>query len=280
MTLTRSQIARRLSNEIGLTRKNSAEVINAFIRAITKALEGGEDVRIRSFGRFKVISDGGRLRNGFSGDDSLPRTARKVVRFKGSKILKACLQGMAGECEDLSGVNAIIEHLQKNIEISGQLQNVLNAHCRWVESEGSKGKRANLARFDMRGTDLFGTNLRSANLSRASLAKADLSDCDLENADLENADLKGASLAWANIRDANLRGACLIEADLRWADLRRANLSEADFRGANLAGADLRDAILMGADFRGANLKNTILEKRNSFSPAALKLRFKNNLKH
>jgi uncharacterized protein YjbI with pentapeptide repeats len=279
MVLTRSHIARTLSNEIGLTRKNSVEVINAFTRAITKGLEAGEEVRIRSFGRFMAIPDGGRGRKGFSGNESLPRTARKVVRFKCSKILKACLQGEAGACEGVSGVNAIIEHLQKNIGISGQLQNVLNAHCRWVDSEGSKGKRANLARFDMRGADLFGANLRSANLSRASLANADLSDCDIETADLENADLKGASLAWANIRDANLRGACLIEADLRWADLRRANLSEADFRGANLSGADLRDAILMGADFRGAKLKSTILEKRNSFSPAALKLKFKNNLK-
>ena len=279
MTLTRSQIARTLSDEIGLTRKNSAEVINAFTRAITKALEGGEDVRIRGFGRFKVISDGGRRRNGFSGDESLPRAARKAVRFKGSKILKACLQGEAGACEDLSGVNAIIEHLQKNLEISDQLQNVLNAHCRWAESEGRKGKRANLARFDMRGANLFGINLRSANLSRASLANADLSDCDLENADIENADLKGASLAWANLQQANLRGACLKEADLRWADLRCANLAEADFRGANLSGADLRDAILMGTDFRGAKLKNTILEKRNPFNPAMLKLRFKNSLK-
>ena len=278
MVLTRSQIARTLSDEIGLTRKNSAEVINAFTRAITKALEGGEEVRIRSFGRFKVISDGGRRRNGFSGDESLPRTARKVVRFKGSKILKACLQGDAGACEDLSGVNAIIEHLQKNLEISNQLQNVLDAHCRWVESEGSKGKRANLARFDMRGMDLFGINLRSANLSGASLANADLSDCDLENADLENANLKGASLAWANIRDANLRGACLIEADLRWVDLRQANLSEADLRGANLSGADLSDAVLKGADLRGARVKNTILAKSNSFSSALLKLRFINNL--
>jgi uncharacterized protein YjbI with pentapeptide repeats len=274
MALTRSQIARTLSAEAGLSHGDSKRVITALTEAITKALKAGEEVRIRNFGLFRVVSGSARRKNGFSGDESLPRTVRKAVRFKGSKILKACLQGEAGACEDLSGVNAIIEHLQKNIEISGQLQNVLNAHCRWVESEGSKGKRANLARFDMRGADLFGADLRSANLSRASLAKADLSDCDLENADLENADLKGASLAWANIRDANLRGACLIEADLR-----RANLSEADFRGSNLAGADLRDSILMGADFRGAKLKNTILEKRNSFSLAALKFRFKNNLK-
>ena len=279
MALTRSIIVRTLSNEIGLSRKNSAEVVFALLNAIVKALKAGEDVRIRNFGRFKVVSNRRRRKQNFQSEVLLSRPTRKVVRFKGSKILKACLQGDTGACEDISGVNAIIEHLQKNLEISDQLQTVLNAHCRWAESEGSKGKRANLARFDMRGADLFGTNLRSANLSRASLAKADLSDCDLENADLENADLKGASLAWTNIRDANLRGACLIEADLRWADLRRANLSEADFRGANLSGADLRDAILMGADFRGAKLKNTILEKRNPFSPAMLKLRFKNSLK-
>jgi uncharacterized protein YjbI with pentapeptide repeats len=279
MALTRSQIARTLSAETGLSLGESKGVIAALTGAITEALKAGEEVRIRNFGRFRVVSGSARRKNGFSGDESLPRTVRKAVRFKGSKILKACLQGEVGACEDLPGVNAIIEHLQKNIGISGQLQNVLNAHCRWVDSEGSKGKRANLARFEMMGADLFGTNLRSANLSRASLSKADLSDCDLETADLENANLKGASLAWANIRDANLRGACLIEADLRWADLRRANLSEADFRGANLSGADLRDAILMGADFRGAKLKNTILENRNSLSPAALKLRFKNNPK-
>jgi len=176
--------------------------------------------------------------------------------------------------KDRVGKAVIKAILRNNVIIEKE-----DAHCRWVESEGSKGCRASLARLDLKGADLFGSNLRSANLSRASLANADLSDCDLENADLENADLKGASLAWANIRDANLRGACLIEADLRWADLRQANLAEADFRGANLSGADLRDAILMKTDFRGAKLKNTILKKRNPFSPAMLKLRFKNSLK-
>jgi uncharacterized protein YjbI with pentapeptide repeats len=279
MALTRSIIAKTLSSEIGLSRKDSVEVVSVLLDAILKSLKTEEDVRIRNFGRFRVVSSKRRRIEDFPGPRLLPQLAKKVVKFKCSKALRVCLRDDAGVCKDISNVNAIIEQLQKNIEKSDQLRNALDAHCRWVESEGSKGRRANLARFDMRGADLFGSNLKSANLLEASLGKADLSDCDLENANLENADLKGASIAWANIRDANLRGACLIEADLRWADLRRANLSEADFRRANLEGADLRDAILMGADFRGAKLKNTILEKRNFFSPARLKLRFENNLK-
>jgi hypothetical protein len=120
------------------------------------------------------------------------------------RVLHACFG--RGRCLRGPLWHRVVKQLQ-NIETTDQIQRVLHDHCRWAESEGIKGKRANLARFDMRGADLFGTNFRSANLSRASLANADLSDCDLENADLENADLKGASLAWANIRDANLRGA-------------------------------------------------------------------------
>ena len=279
MALTRSQIARTLSDEIGLSRKNSAEAITVFIEAITKALAVGQEVQIRNFGRFRVIPGRGRPKESSSSDEPLPRKARKIVRFKCSRLLQACHQDGADACEDLSGNNAVVEQLQKNIETTDQIQKVLHDHCRWVESEGRKSKRAILSRFDLKGADLFGSNLRSANLSRASLANADLSECDLESATLENADLKGASLAWANLRHANLRGACLRDTDLRWADLRWAELSEADLSRANLSGADLSDATLNGSELRGARLKNTVLGKKNPFSPAGLKLRLRKKLK-
>jgi len=279
MALTRSIIANTLSSEIGLSRKSSAEVISVLLNAIVKSLKAGEDVRIRNFGRFKVITNSRRRKQNFQSEGLLSQPSQKVVRFKCSKILKVCIQGAAGACEDLSGYSAIIEHLQKNIEISDRLQKALHDHCRWVESEGRKGKRANLARFDLKGADLFGCNLRSANLSKGRLPNADLSDCDLENANLENADLRGASLAWTNLRNANLRGACLRDADLRWADLKWADLSEADLSRANLSGADLSDATLTGAKLRGARVKNTTLGKKNPFSPAGLKLRLRKKLK-
>jgi uncharacterized protein YjbI with pentapeptide repeats len=272
MALTRSQIARKVSEEIGLTLKDSKEAISALTGAITQALNAGEEVRIKNFGRFRVISNLGRRNNGFLSGKTA-RADRKVVRFKCSKILKTCLQDETDACEDLN--NVIIEQLKKNLEIPDQIQKTLNDHCRWVESEGRHGRRADLRRFDLKGADLFGSNLRSANLSGASLPNADLSDSDLENASLENADLTSASLAWVNLSHANIRGACLKEADLRWADLRWADLSEADLRGANLSGADLSDAVLRGAELSGARVKNTILEKKNSFNPSVLKIRLK-----
>jgi len=252
MALTRSIIAKTLSSEIGLSHKRSAEIVSVLLNAIVKSLKVGEDVRIRNFGRFRVISDSGRRNNGFSSGEKA-RAGRKVVRFKCSRSLKASLQDETDACEDLN--NVIIEQLKKNLEIPDQIQKVLNDHCRWVESEGRHGRRAGLRRFDLKGADLFGSNLRSANLSGANLSGADLSDCDLENADLKNANIEGASLAWTNLMHANLRGACLREADLRWADLRWADLSEADLSGANLSGADLTNTILNGAELRGARSK-------------------------
>jgi len=272
MALTRSIIAKTLSSEIGLSHKRSAEIVSVLLNAIVKSLKVGEDVRIRNFGRFRVISDSGRRNNGFSGGETA-RADRKVVRFKCSRSLKTSLQDETDACEDL--YNVIIEQLKKNLEIPDQIQKVLNDHCRWVESEGRHGRRADLRRFDLKGADLFGSNLRSANLSGASLPNSDLSDSGLENASLENADLTGASLAWVNLSHANIRGACLKEADLRWADLRWADLSETDLRGANLSGADLSDAVLRGAELSGARVKNTILEKKNSFNPSVLKIRLK-----
>jgi uncharacterized protein YjbI with pentapeptide repeats len=275
MALTRSQIARKISDEIGLSLRGSKKVISALTGAISRALKDGEEVRIRNFGRFRVISESGRRKNGFSSGESVARAARKVIRFKCSKSLKTSLQDETDTCEDLYGFNIIIEQLQKNFEIPDQIQKVLNDHHRWVESEGRECRRADLRRFDLKGADLFGSNLKSANLSGASLPAADLSDCDLENANLENANIEGASLAWANLMHAILRGACLREADLRWADLRWADLSEADLSGANLSGADLTNTVMKGTELRGARIKNTILEKKNLFSTAAFKLKLR-----
>ena len=200
-----------------------------------------------------------------------------------------CGNAVVVKSHELTPFTAIaFGHLLKDAGLPSGLYSVLQGLGPEVGAPLVEDNRVGIVSFT--GSSATGKQIQKAVSERTVLAKVCLElggknplvvcdDADLENADIESADLKGASLAWANLQQANLRGACLKEADLRWADMRRANLSEADFRGANLAGADLRDAILMGADFRGAKLKNTILEKRNSFSPAALKLRFKNNLK-
>jgi hypothetical protein len=90
-----------------------------------------------------------------------------------------------------------------------ELNEVLRLHKQWLESNGNKGKRA----------DLQGANLRRANL---------------QGADMQGADMRGADMRGANLRRANLR-----RADLQGANLRRANLQGADMRGADMRGANL-----------------------------------------
>jgi len=99
-----------------------------------------------------------------------------------------------------------------------ELQKILEAHRKWVESEEKDGKRAGLYR---------------ANLERASLYRANLQGAFLRRANLQGAYLSGANLQGAYLSGANLQGAFLRRANLQGAFLRRANL-----QGAFLADAD------------------------------------------
>ena len=123
-----------------------------------------------------------------------------------------------------------------------QLRKILDDHRLWSDSNGERGKRADLRRVDLRGAELQGAHLRGADLRGADLQGANLQVADLQGADLQGADLQGADLQGANLWGANLQ-----RADLRGADLRRANLQGAELQGANLQGADLRGANLQGA---------------------------------
>ncbi len=109
-----------------------------------------------------------------------------------------------------------------------ELQEILAAHRKWVESEGKEGERANLSGAKLREANLSGAKLREANLSGANLSRAYLPRADLSRADLSRADLTGAHLPRADLPRANLSGA----------NLQGANLGLANLQGANLSGAE------------------------------------------
>ena len=130
--------------------------------------------------------------------------------------------------------------------IDPDLQMTLNAHAKWLRSEG--GERANLEDADLEDADLEDANLEDADLRHANLRNADLRHANLRNADLRHADL----------RNADLRGANLLSANLRYADLRGADLRGANLRYATLRGADLRIAIGNGREIKSMQLDYTI----------------------
>ena len=91
-----------------------------------------------------------------------------------------------------------------------KLDQILQQHKLWLESDGHEGARAHLEDADLRGSDLRGAELQAANLRRANLRRADLRDVDLRGADLQGSDLREADL-----RGADLEGAGPWDADLR-----------------------------------------------------------------
>ncbi len=55
-----------------------------------------------------------------------------------------------------------------------KLEEILEAHRRWVESEGKEGERANLGAANLQKAVLFEANLQGADLQSAKLQGADL----------------------------------------------------------------------------------------------------------
>jgi hypothetical protein len=95
-----------------------------------------------------------------------------------------------------------------------ELNEVLRLHKQWLESNGNKGKRADLRR----------ANLKDANLQGANLQGADMQGADMRGADMRGADMKDAYMHRANLKDAKLQNAYLYGAHMRGANLKGANL--------------------------------------------------------
>ena len=101
-----------------------------------------------------------------------------------------------------------------------QLKEILDAHERWVESEGKEGQRANLV-----GANLQNAKLREANLQGANLALANLQKANLRAANLQEANLGGVQNLWtANLRHANLEVTGLLGDEFAQADVTGVNL--------------------------------------------------------
>lgn len=87
-TVTRAQLTEAVYREVGLSRNESAELVESVINEISRALEQGEIVKISSFGSFAVRQKGQRVgRNPKTGQE-VPISPRRVLVFRASHALK------------------------------------------------------------------------------------------------------------------------------------------------------------------------------------------------
>jgi integration host factor subunit alpha len=92
-TVTRAQLSEAVYQEVGLSRNESAELVETVLKEISDALSRGENVKISSFGSFFVRSKGKRVgRNPKTGEE-VPISPRKVLVFRASHVLKERVNG-------------------------------------------------------------------------------------------------------------------------------------------------------------------------------------------
>ncbi len=88
VTITRAQLGEAVYQEVGLSRNESAELLEAVLSQVSDALARGETVKISSFGTFSVRQKGQRIgRNPKTGEE-VPILPRKVLVFRPSQVLK------------------------------------------------------------------------------------------------------------------------------------------------------------------------------------------------
>ena len=95
-TVTRADLSEVVYKTVGLSRNESAQIVESVLDEISDALVRGEDVKLSSFGSFLVRKKNGRIgRNPKTGEE-VPISPRRVLSFRASHVLKDKINKMAG----------------------------------------------------------------------------------------------------------------------------------------------------------------------------------------
>ncbi|HMQ57447.1 MAG TPA: integration host factor subunit alpha [Rhizobiaceae bacterium] len=87
-TITRADLAEAVYRKVGLSRTESAALVEMVIDEICDAIARGESVKLSSFATFQLRSKNERIgRNPKTGEE-VPISPRNVITFKASNVLK------------------------------------------------------------------------------------------------------------------------------------------------------------------------------------------------
>lgn len=87
-TLTRADLAEALNREIGLSRADSADMVEKILFHMCESLSRGENVKISGFGTFVLRDKGERVgRNPKTGVE-VPIAPRRVLTFRASQMMR------------------------------------------------------------------------------------------------------------------------------------------------------------------------------------------------
>lgn len=95
-TLTKAELAEMLFDQVGLNKRESKDMVEAFFDVIREALEQGDSVKLSGFGNFQLRDKPQRPGRNPKTGEIIPITARRVVTFHASQKLKGLVEERAG----------------------------------------------------------------------------------------------------------------------------------------------------------------------------------------
>lgn len=88
MAYTKASMIDAICEKIGLPKRESTDVVELLFEMMKKTLEGGENLKISGFGSFLVRNKKSRMGRNPQTGESMEITARTVITFKPSQILR------------------------------------------------------------------------------------------------------------------------------------------------------------------------------------------------
>ena len=95
-TVTRADLSEVVYKAVGLSRNESAQIVETVLDEISISLVRGEDVKLSSFGSFLVRQKNGRMGRNPKTGQQVPIAPRRVLSFRASHVLKDKINKMAG----------------------------------------------------------------------------------------------------------------------------------------------------------------------------------------
>ncbi|MDQ6684353.1 MAG: integration host factor subunit alpha [Pseudomonadota bacterium] len=92
-TLTKAELAELLFERLGLNKRESKDMVEAFFELIEATLLAGDDVKLSGFGNFNIRRKAPRPGRNPRTGEPIPINARHVVTFHASHKLKGVVQG-------------------------------------------------------------------------------------------------------------------------------------------------------------------------------------------
>ncbi|NVN11001.1 integration host factor subunit alpha [Nguyenibacter sp. L1] len=102
-TVTRASLAEHIYSQVGLSRNESADLLEHVLERVAKELEAGNTVKISGFGTFSVRQKGRRTgRNPKTGVE-VPILPRSVLVFRPSQLLRSRVNGQPDDGNEEDG---------------------------------------------------------------------------------------------------------------------------------------------------------------------------------